>query len=41
MLEEVLIQRVRNLQLADEREHRDVLITVRDFDELALKKVDV
>jgi len=32
---------VRNLQSADERECRDVLTAVRDFDEFAFEEGDV
>ena len=40
-LEEMLVQGVRNMQSADERECRDVLTAVRDFGKLALKEADV
>jgi len=40
LFKEVLVQGVKNLQPADERECRDVLTAVRDFGELALKKAD-
>ena len=41
MLDEVLVQGVRNLQPVDERESRDIVIAVRDLDELALEEEDV
>jgi len=41
VLEEVLVQGLRNLQPADECECRDVLITVGDFVELASEETDV
>ena len=41
MLEEVLVQEVRNLQPTDECECRDILTVVGDFDKLALEEVDV
>ena len=41
MLEEVLVQGARNLQLADECECRDVLIAVGYFGKLALDEVYV
>jgi len=41
VLEEVLVQGVRNLQPTDERECRDILTAVGDFGKLALEEVDV
>ena len=41
MIEEVLVQGVRNLQPAGERECRDVLTAVGDLDQLALEVTDV
>ena len=41
MIEDVLVQGVRNLQVTDEHECRNVLTAVGDFDELALKEADV
>ena len=41
MLEEVFVQRVRNMHPADECECRDVLTVVRDFGELTLKEADI
>jgi len=41
MLEEVLIQGMRNLQSADERECRDLLTAIEDFDELDLEEANV
>ena len=41
MLEEVLVQGVRNLQPTDECECRDILIAVEEFGKLALEEADV
>jgi len=41
VLEEVLVQNVRNLQTADECECRHVITAVGDFGELALEEADV
>jgi len=41
VLEEVLVQEVKNLQPTDERECRDILTAVGDFGKLALEEVDV
>ena len=41
MLQKMFAQGVRDLQLADERECRDVLTTAGDLGELALEEADV
>jgi len=41
VLEEVLVQGMRNLQPAYECECKDILTTVGDFAKLAFKEVDV
>ena len=41
MLEEILVQGVRNLQPADERESIDIFTAIRDLGELALEQADV
>ena len=37
----MLVQRVRNLQLTDEREHRNIFTVVGHLGKLVLKVVDV
>jgi len=41
VLQEILVQRVRNLQPVDERQHRDIFTAIGHIRELVLEVVDV